>query len=46
MALILLLVGAVSKVVLVFSTQRLMNRDKKDFVLFWEMAGLTSKVSY
>jgi hypothetical protein len=31
---------------MVFSSERLMNRDLEEYAYFWRLAGLTDKVSY
>jgi hypothetical protein len=45
-ALFLLLTGAVPHIYMVFSSDRLMNRDLEEYTYFWKLAGLTDKVSY
>jgi len=45
-ALFLLLTGAAPHIYMVFSSERLMNRDLEEYAYFWKLAGLTDKVSY
>jgi hypothetical protein len=45
-ALFLLLTGAASHIYMVFSSKRLMLRDLQEYTYFWDLAGLTDKVSY
>jgi hypothetical protein len=45
-ALFLLRLGAVDHVDMVFSSERLMNRDREEYAYYLKLAGLTEMVSY
>ena len=46
MVLLLLISGLVPKVHMVFSTERLLKRDKAGFHQFWLLSGVSEKVAY
>jgi hypothetical protein len=45
-AVFLLLTGAVPHIYMVFSSERLMNRDLEEYAYYLRLAGLTDKISY